>query len=160
VSSQPNRKQQRLARDLAGSEGTSYQVALSAIRGHATESDARVNGPAARLFDEMERIDPTPARRGEDSFAFLNRASSVYWSKVRAELERWYEVFPDDGSDVRNRFRNSSPQQHYAAWWELYLHRVLTQLGFVVEVHPPLRGSRNHPDSSRRVAGASCMSKL
>jgi hypothetical protein len=98
------------------------------------------------LFDEVERIDPEPARPGEDSFSFLNRIDSPYWAKVRTELERWFREFPPaDAVDLRARFRSRLPDQHFAAWWELYLFHLFGSLGYEIAVHPDV-GSQTHPD--------------
>jgi hypothetical protein len=97
------------------------------------------------LFDECERTDPTPALYAEDSFAFMNRAAGVVWERIRDELERWYAAFPED-TDLRQRFRSRDPRQHYAAWWELYLHNLFTSLGYRLTVHPEIPGTKGHPD--------------
>jgi len=98
------------------------------------------------LFDERERKDVRPAGYGEDSFTFLNRAVGRYWDKVRAELDGWYAAFPDENGGLRQRCRHRSPDQHYAAWWELYLHRVLSCLGFTIQVEQPVEGTSKRPD--------------
>jgi hypothetical protein len=46
----------------------------------------------------------------------------------------------------RNRFRSRRPDQHWGAWWELYLFRVFTALGFSVEVHPEVAAGPGRPD--------------
>ena len=93
------------------------------------------------------RTDRSPARYSEDSFAFLNRAAGAFWQRVRDELENWFAAYPSEHqADLRARFRSRLPSQHWAAWWELYLHRVFTALGFEVEVHPELPGVDARPD--------------
>lgn len=99
------------------------------------------------LFDNFERTDASPAGHGEDSFHFLNRAASAYWGAIRDELERWFQAYPSShAADLRNRFRSRRPDQHWAAWWELYLFRVFTALSFSVEVHPDVAAGPAHPD--------------
>jgi hypothetical protein len=98
------------------------------------------------LFDDFERSDPRPAKYGEDSFAFFNRADGRFWSRVRDELEVWFSSYPsDEAADLRARFRSDDPRQHHAAWWELYLHRLFACAGWSIEVHPDVAGS-THPD--------------
>ncbi|HWK30104.1 MAG TPA: hypothetical protein VNS09_26270 [Solirubrobacter sp.] len=94
--------------------------------------------PQRTLFDDLERDDVTPATRRESSFDFLNRADGVVWQHIRATLDEWYAAYPDDDEDLRRRFRKPAPDQHYAAWWELYLHRVFSSLRFTIAVHPTL----------------------
>ena len=104
------------------------------------------------LFSTFERSDPQPARYGEDSFSFLDRVDQKYWQRIRTELERWFaEYSADEAVDLRSRFRDKDPAQHFAAWWELYLHRLFTQLQFRVDIHPELAEVSGRPDF--RVAG-------
>lgn len=99
------------------------------------------------LFRDIERTDSSPARYGEDSFSFLDRVDQKFWQRVRTELERWFAAYPaDEASDLRARFRDKHPAQHFAAWWELYLHRLFCQLGFSVDIHPKLEGLSTRPD--------------
>ena len=99
------------------------------------------------LFDQFERTDASPAKHGEDSFHLLNRAASPFWETIREELERWFQAYPAaHAADLRNRFRNRRPDQHWSAWWELYLFSVFTALGFPVEVHPEIVDEPGRPD--------------
>jgi hypothetical protein len=105
-----------------------------------------VSGPLQSLFDSVERTDASPRLYAEDNFAFLNRASGVVWERIRRELDSWYAGFPDADDDLRRRFQNRDPRQHYAAWWELYLHRLFTRLEYRVNVHPSVPGTSGRPD--------------
>ena len=99
------------------------------------------------LFDVGERRDASPSSHGEDSFAFMNRACGPMWQRIRDELDRWFTDYPGDhAGDLRARFRSKEPEQHYAAWWELYLLRIFSCLGFSVEVHPALPDATTQPD--------------
>jgi hypothetical protein len=98
------------------------------------------------IFDDLRRSDSSPALRCEDSFAFLNRASGIVWERQRQLLDRWYSEFPDLDGDLRRRLRARDPRQHYAAWWELYMHALLRALGYKLTVHPPVPGTTGHPD--------------
>jgi hypothetical protein len=100
-----------------------------------------------RLFDDIGRVDGGPAAHGEDSYSFLNRAASPYWAKVRDELEKWFAAFPVDGqADLAGRFQSRRAEQHWAAWWELYVFSLLCRLGFAVEVHPETGVRGTTPD--------------
>lgn len=99
------------------------------------------------LFDDFTRTDPSPARDGESSFEFMNRVRQPFWERIRDELDTWFADYPvDDADDLRARFRSSAPDQHFAAWWELYLHRFFRRLGFDVDLHPALPGITTKPD--------------
>jgi hypothetical protein len=99
-----------------------------------------------RLFDEVERTNGSPATDNEDAFSFLNRAAGPYWQRVRTVLNDWYAVFPDTSADLWKRFRKPDPKQHYAAWWELYLHHIFTNLGFRVTPNAELPEGGSRPD--------------
>jgi hypothetical protein len=148
VSAQPNRKQQRLARQLAKSEGVAYQAALTKIREiPGPQSPSPVGSiPRTTLFDQIERTNASPAGYNEDSFSFLNRVAGPYWQGVRTALDKWYAVFPDASTDLWKRFRKADPKQHYAAWWELYLHHLFTNLGFRVTPNAELPQGNSRPD--------------
>lgn len=99
------------------------------------------------LFSPITRTDPSPSRYGEDSFSFLDRADQKFWERIREELERWFAGYPaDEAADLKARFRDKDPAQHFAAWWELYLHRLFNALGFCVDVHPELAEVSGRPD--------------
>lgn len=119
----------------------------------AEERLARAATEAMTLFDDFPRTDPSPAGPGEDSFTFLNRVDRPYWARVRRLLETWFAEYPRaDQEDLRNRFRKRAADQHFAAWWELYLFATLKRLGFGLDVHPTLDGVESRPDF--RVANA------
>jgi hypothetical protein len=109
----------------------------------ARETEATV----VNLFDDFERTDTSFQKETEGNFAFLNRAADPVWFSVRDELERWFAAYPHkDASDLRGRFRSSRHDQHWAAWWELYLHRVFDALGFDIDVHPTVARTTGRPD--------------
>jgi hypothetical protein len=99
-----------------------------------------------RLFADVERTNGRPGLYSEDSFAFLDRAAGVVWERIREKLDEWYTSFPDADGDLRERFRSPRPDQHHAAWWELYVHNLLQSMGFEVTVHPTVPGTTGHPD--------------
>jgi hypothetical protein len=101
-----------------------------------------------RLFADVERTNGRPGLYSEDSFAFLDRAAGVVWERIREKLDEWYTSFPDVDGDLRERFRSPRPDQHYAAWWELYVHNLLQSMGFEVTVHPEVPGTTGHPLSA------------
>ena len=98
------------------------------------------------MFDDIERTENGPGSYMESSFSFLNRAADPYWDRIRNELDSWYQKFPDATKDLWRRFRSDQPEQHYGAWWELYLHRVFINLGYDVTPNTSLPEGRSHPD--------------
>jgi len=108
------------------------------------------------LFSTGKRTDPAPSRYGEDSYSFLDRVDQKFWNRIREELECWFADFPADAApDLRARFCARDPAQHFAAWWELYLHRFFSRLGMTVEAHPEIAGTTSRPDFRIGYAGGS-----
>jgi hypothetical protein len=99
-----------------------------------------------QLFDDFQRIDRRPGKFSEPVFTFLNRSASVFWHRVRVELQGWYDGLGADDNDLYNRFRSHDDDQHAAALWELYMHQLFVRLGYSVERHPTLPGRRDTPD--------------
>lgn len=103
------------------------------------------------LFDDFTRSDPSPASAVEDNFTFLNRVDLPFWTEVRRVLEGWFARYPlHEAGELRKRFRSSLPGQHWAAWWELYLHELFRRLGYELAVHPALPDSTKTPDFELR----------
>ncbi len=71
---------------------------------------------------------------------------ALFWGRIRKQLDVWYREFPDTDGDLRRRFRSDAPGQHFAAWWELYLHAVFRRLGFAVATHPDMGTTVRRPD--------------
>lgn len=100
-----------------------------------------------QLFDSIERADRSPRRYDEDSFSFYNRVCGPYWDRIRVQLDSWFSNYPlEDQADLRGHFRSKIAGQHLAATWELYLHHLFSRMGYGIEVHPHLDGSRSRPD--------------
>src|SRR5260370_26729319 len=99
------------------------------------------------LFDaNVVSIGDRPKRYAESTFDYYNRSARRDVARVKALLEDWLSRFPLDGQhDLRQRFRSDSDRQHYGAFFELYLHELLTRLGYSVEVHPNIEEA-THPD--------------
>jgi hypothetical protein len=103
--------------------------------------------PTLKLFDEFARSDPWPKREGEGGFDFMNRVNAPYWAEVRHLLENWFGHYPEaDQKDLRDAYRSRLSGQHLGAWWELYVHELFRRLGFEIEVHPTVEGTRRRPD--------------
>lgn len=104
-------------------------------------------GSRPTLFDNFDRTDGTPRSDHEDLYSFLNRAHQPYWDRVRRKLEEWFVGYPEEHAlDLAERFKSRKPDQHFGAWWELYLFALFRLLGFDVEVHPALPEVGTRPD--------------
>jgi hypothetical protein len=101
----------------------------------------------SQLFDSNIERTSNAAGNAEGRYAFLNRSSWADVAAIRTELERWFADYPEEGRhDLQRRFQSADEGQHIAAWWELYLYRLFTQLGFRLEPHPDVAGTTKHPD--------------
>ncbi len=99
------------------------------------------------LFDEIERTETRPKRDRESIFAYLNSSARVPIAAAREVFELWFNAYPESGrADLYARVRSPIDAQHKSAFWELYLHELFSRLGFVLEPHPKIEGSANHPD--------------
>lgn len=93
---------------------------------------------ARTLFDDRARSGPAHRTDGESVFDFYNRVDRPEWARVRDELEDWYSQYPDDDGDLRKRFRNRAADQHFGAWWELWVYTFYRLLGYEVTPHPTM----------------------
>jgi hypothetical protein len=94
-----------------------------------------------------DRNELRPMPVGELSFTFLNRVHTPYWAQVRDVLEEWFGHYPaPEGGSLREGFRSREAGQHWAAWWELYLHELLIRLGYDIEIHPCMPDTERTPD--------------
>lgn len=93
------------------------------------------------------RAFPTPAPHRETLAQRLARAASPADRRVRELLERWFSRLPSDAqADVRSRFWERDRRLALAAFWELYLHELLSRLGYALALHPRLRDGSRRPD--------------
>lgn len=98
------------------------------------------------IYDDCERIDLTPQRNGESSFAFFNRAGGSLWSHSRALHQEWADRLGDrEYADVRAALRSDDAQAR-SAFLELYLHECLVRGGHEVVIHPELNHTSRKPD--------------
>lgn len=99
------------------------------------------------LFDDVHQRDVRPKRNSESTFEYLNQSGRPPYAVMRGLLEQWYSRIPDTAkTDLRARFRSSTDSQHQGAFFELYIHELLTCCGLRLEVHPEVPGTAKHPD--------------
>ena len=99
------------------------------------------------LFDAIKRESTTGASDLYSAFVAANQDGSLEGQDRRDKLESWFQKFPGDGKgDLRGRFRSKNHDDHDSAFFELFMHELLTNLGFRIEVHPTLPDSTNQPD--------------
>lgn len=102
--------------------------------------------PAA-LFPDVPRTDLTVRLHGEPTYAFLNRSGDPHVAEIRDLMSAWLSHVPAvHVPDLRGRLQGKDNAQFESAFWELYLHEAYLRSGYVVTIHPPLAGTRRHPD--------------
>ncbi len=99
------------------------------------------------LFDDIQRTELRPKYDSESDFEYHNNSARPGLAAYREVAERWFENYPEvHKRDLRARYRSPAQSDHFAAFFELYLHQLLLASGFTVEVHPSISGTGNRPD--------------
>lgn len=100
------------------------------------------------LFPEVDRSDSGPPRHSEPQYSYLSRSARPEASRVRACLEAWFSHYPEgERPAFIAALQSRIDAQFIAAAYELYLHELLSRLGYEVEVHPANpTGKPGHPD--------------
>lgn len=99
------------------------------------------------LFDDIRRSELKSDSPSESMFRDINQYDWPGATSIRNTLESWLENYPcRHRADLRERFRSNDDQNHEGAFFELFLYELLTRLGFSLEVHPEIAGSRARPD--------------
>jgi hypothetical protein len=102
---------------------------------------------AKKLFNEMNRDFTGPKLYSESIFDYLNRSARLESKRIRNLLEQWIEGLSSEVQDeLRARIRSRDDRQHLGAFYELYLHELLSKSGFSVEIHPAVNNKTTHPD--------------
>jgi hypothetical protein len=90
-----------------------------------------------KLFSNHQRTYKGPATASESDFEYLDRSARSKARKIRRVLQHWFNNYPDRSKiDLQGRFRSKNNQHHSGAFFELFMHELLNQLGCLVEVHP------------------------
>jgi hypothetical protein len=107
------------------------------------------------LFDSRHRDDAAYKRAEETTYAFLDRVSQPELAAPREFLTAWFERWrADDREELRARLMSKDPAGFDGAFWELYLHEVLTRLGFSIRRDPEIPGFSTRPDFLMQRDGA------
>jgi len=100
-----------------------------------------------KLFNENDRDYIGPSPYVESQFDYLNRSARPEFKRIRNLLERWFKHFPSEAQDeLGARFQSKDDRHHLAAFFELYLHELLSKSGFDIETHPKVNNKATHPD--------------
>jgi len=99
------------------------------------------------LFEDISRDNKGTRRHTEPLYEYLNCSARPSMERIRNLLEDWFSNYPSDAQyELRTRFRASDDIQHKSAFFEIYIHALLSKLGFQIEIHPEIPGQPTHPE--------------
>lgn len=109
-----------------------------------------------KLFDDIKRQDfndilkkPQPHQKNNNSSNhYLNYYDSPDITDIRNLLESSFNNYPfETQKDLLKRFQSPKFEQHEGAFFELFLHHLLSSLGCTIaDIHPTIPGNSSHPD--------------
>jgi hypothetical protein len=98
------------------------------------------------LFDDAGRNYTGYRAPQESNFAFLNRSALPKFERTRTLLENWFHDYPSAHQvALGTGFRSNEDTQHWGAFFELYCHTLLRQLGFTASVQVIVDVAVNRP---------------
>ena len=98
------------------------------------------------IFDDCERTYMGFESTGS-FFGDLDRSARTDSAEVREMIEQWFSAYPvEHQSELRSRLRLEEDSQFRSAYFELFLHALLSAMGFRLTVHPQVPGTGNTPD--------------
>jgi hypothetical protein len=100
------------------------------------------------LFDDdIARVQHRPKYEAEPLYAYYNTSARPSVTALRGLLEQWFAQYPDEArTDLRERFRSPIDVQHQAAFFELYVHRLVSCMGYGLMPHPDVPDNSSRPD--------------
>ncbi len=99
------------------------------------------------LFDSFERQNTNFKTQAGASFPFLNESARFAFTRVRELVESWFANYPvEHRRDLRGRFRSREAHNHESAFFELFLHELVSRLGCVAIPHPTMPEASRRPD--------------
>lgn len=100
------------------------------------------------IFDDIPRKDAESPTDDETAFAYLNRSGRPEAERVRQNIDKWVEGYPEGHRDsLVARLRSANDDQHRSAFFELFLYHLLQARGHkIVAVEPKLGHTDKAPD--------------
>jgi hypothetical protein len=102
------------------------------------------------LFDEIQRTYSGPPDYNESKFKWTARPKSAYLRKI---IQQWFDDFHASDKKrerVHREFRLEDDRKHLGAFFEIYLHHLLTRIGFEVMVEPDWTDWSDRPERSEQ----------
>lgn len=96
------------------------------------------------IFQDIPRTDSRNKQYSESDYEYLNRSDRDESECIRCTLNAWFKKYPDnEKQDLIARIKSRDNYQHYSATFELYLHELLLNLGYEIDVHPQTNNCKN-----------------
>jgi hypothetical protein len=113
----------------------------------ATHEGLRMRNPTT-IFDDIPRPDRGPPAHGEPAFGYLDRSGRPEADRVRQLVDQWLARYPAPSrANLVSRFRSLNDDAHLSAFFELFIHELVTTRGHrVVDVEPKLSHTEKRPD--------------
>ena len=99
------------------------------------------------LFEEKSRNDDEFKKSSESNYEFLNRSSRKLFANIREYLNEWFSEYPDEHKyELEQRLKDKDDINFMGAFTEIFLYKMLKNLGFDIEIHPEIEECNDHPD--------------
>lgn len=96
------------------------------------------------IFSDIERTFHGSKPYGEPDFEYLDRSARLESERVRSIITEWLNNFPEsDRNEVICRLKSGNHIHFLSASFELYIHELLTRLGYEVSAHPDTSSEKN-----------------
>ena len=100
-----------------------------------------------RVFDQVVDRPTHYQRWPQSSFDYYNTDGKPFSSAFRALFEEWFGALPEScKGQILGRYRSNKENHHHGAFFEVYLHRLLTTQRVAVSVEPRVQGQSHGPD--------------
>src|SRR5260370_19132463 len=100
------------------------------------------------LFDDIVRTATKKNSFSGPDYSYLNESARLQQERIRTLLEQWFADFArmnqtdpltkyqDKLRSIYTEFRLEDTRKHWAAFFEIYCHQLLSTQGYIVEVEP------------------------
>lgn len=96
-----------------------------------------------KLFDDKERNTLRYSKHREKPYSFYDETAMPQFVTVREMLNEWFSRYP---ASHMHSLKRDFQSQFDAAFFELFIHELFIQQGFVLTPHPDVPNSSKNPD--------------
>lgn len=96
-----------------------------------------------KLFEDKIRTRKSYAKHSELAYDYYDSSALTDMTDIREYLNSWFDLFPEiEKKELKTRFK----KEFDSAFYELFLFTLFSRIGYEVEVHPVITGSKKRPD--------------